>query len=267
DDRWEGRARRAGERTGGARGHLLLRQRVRPAPQDATLFQLARRTRAHAARFRRLPAGGPGKPSKDAVQVLVLLAERPRRVHHYRRAAERHDRSGEIRQADAGLAKNPLERDTPPRCESHTARGHSLDASSELPWKNTSFGVTCRWTASIQLIQPPGLDKMEGPTSALQIPRVTLDLRELNAEPHTKEVGHVGVYNHRCVRSARGNDRRRRVVARAPDTCASCPDLRQRHDCTISQTAFCNRAGAVSLRGRALRVRPPARVRRGAVPM
>ena len=34
------------------------------------------------------------------------------------------------------------------------------------------------------------LDHMERPTSALHSSRVTLDLRQLNAEPHTKEVGH-----------------------------------------------------------------------------
>ena len=45
---------------------------------------------------------------------------------------------------------------------------------------------------------------MERPTSALHLTRVTLDLRELNAEPHTKEVGHVRVYSDHCVRSARG---------------------------------------------------------------
>jgi hypothetical protein len=38
-----------------------------------------------------------------------------------------------------------------------TVRGPSLDASSELAWKNTFSGVISRWTASIQLVQPPGL--------------------------------------------------------------------------------------------------------------
>jgi hypothetical protein len=40
------------------------------------------------------------------------------------------------------------------------------------------------------------LDNMERPTSALHLTRVTLCLRELNAEPHTKEVGRAEVYNH-----------------------------------------------------------------------
>jgi hypothetical protein len=43
----------------------------------------------------------------------------------------------------------------------------------------------------------PVLDHMEGPTSALHLTRVTLCLRQLRAEPHTKEVGHDGVYYHR----------------------------------------------------------------------
>ena len=35
---------------------------------------------------------------------------------------------------------------------------------------------------------------MERPTSALHLTRVTLRLRQLNAEPHTKEVGRAEVY-------------------------------------------------------------------------
>ena len=41
------------------------------------------------------------------------------------------------------------------------------------------------------------LDHMEGPTSALHLTRVTRCLRQLGAEPHTKEVGHGAVYYHR----------------------------------------------------------------------
>src|ERR671913_2624821 len=37
---------------------------------------------------------------------------------------------------------------------------------------------------------------MERPTSALHLTRVTLSLRQLGAEPHTKEVGRDEVYNH-----------------------------------------------------------------------
>src|SRR6267143_321908 len=51
-----------------------------------------------------------------------------------------------------------------------------------------------------------GLDHMERPTSALHLSRITLDLRELRAEPHTKEVGHHGVYSSDCVRSACRHD-------------------------------------------------------------
>src|SRR5262245_21769180 len=43
------------------------------------------------------------------------------------------------------------------------------------------------------------LDNMERPTSALHLTRVTLSLRQLGAEPHTKEVGHAAVYNHHRV--------------------------------------------------------------------
>ena len=43
------------------------------------------------------------------------------------------------------------------------------------------------------------LDNMERPTSALHLTRVTLSLRQLGAEPHTKEVGRAEVYNHRCL--------------------------------------------------------------------
>src|SRR6185503_12139121 len=58
---------------------------------------------------------------------------------------------------------------------------------------------------------------MERPTSALHLTRVTLTVRALNAEPHTKEVGRDEVYYHHCFRSARGHDGRRGVVARASD--------------------------------------------------
>ena len=43
------------------------------------------------------------------------------------------------------------------------------------------------------------IDHMERPTPALHLSRVALDLRQLNAEPHTKEVDHGRVYNHHCV--------------------------------------------------------------------
>jgi len=52
---------------------------------------------------------------------------------------------------------------------------------------------------------------MERPTSALHLTRVTLSLRQLGAEPHTKEVGRDEVYNHHRFRSARGDNRGRGV--------------------------------------------------------
>src|SRR4030095_14737541 len=45
------------------------------------------------------------------------------------------------------------------------------------------------------------------PTPALHLSRITLDLRQLRAEPHTKEVGPHGVYSSDCVRSACRHDR------------------------------------------------------------
>jgi hypothetical protein len=41
---------------------------------------------------------------------------------------------------------------------------------------------------------------------------ITLDLRQRRAEPPTKEVGHVEVYNHHCLRSPRDGHRRRGVA-------------------------------------------------------
>src|ERR1700704_4068793 len=70
------------------------------------------------------------------------------------------------------------------------------------------------------------LDPMERPTSALHLTRVTLSLRQLGAEPHTKEVGHVEVYNHRGLRSACCVGGRGRVTARTRDTRAAPARLR-----------------------------------------
>src|SRR4026208_177029 len=73
----------------------------------------------------------------------------------------------------------------------------------------------------------PGLDNKERPTSGLHLTRVTLSLRQLGAEPHTKEVGRAEVYNHHCLRSARGHDGRRDLTAGSPDVCAAVPHVRQ----------------------------------------
>src|SRR5207237_4592765 len=61
------------------------------------------------------------------------------------------------------------------------------------------------------------LDHMERPTSALHLTRVTLSLRQLGAEPHTKEVGRGKVYYCHCVRSARSDDGRCGPVAGPSD--------------------------------------------------
>src|SRR6476659_5111595 len=66
--------------------------------------------------------------------------------------------------------------------------------------------------------------------------RVTLSLRQLGAEPHTKEVGHVAVYNHHRFRSARRDDGRRRLVAEPSDAGAARTDVGQRHDCAVRGT-------------------------------
>src|SRR4029434_8179425 len=60
-------------------------------------------------------------------------------------------------------------------------------------------------------------DHMERPTSALHLTRVTLSLRQLGAEPHTKEAGRHEVYNHHCLRSARGHDGGGGVVTESTD--------------------------------------------------
>src|ERR1041385_8924471 len=51
------------------------------------------------------------------------------------------------------------------------------------------------WPARADVHEPATLDHMERPTSALHLTRVTLSLRQLGAEPHTKEVGRDEVYN------------------------------------------------------------------------
>src|SRR5206468_11160172 len=78
-----------------------------------------------------------------------------------------------------------------------------------------------------------GLDHMERPTSALHLARVTLSLRQLGAEPHTKEVGRYEVYYRHRLRSARSHDGRRGLTARAADAGASSAHVRQSHDSEI----------------------------------
>src|SRR5215203_1250769 len=69
---------------------------------------------------------------------------------------------------------------------------------------------------------------IERPTSALQSAGYAVR-GPLNAELHTKEAGHVEVYNHHCVRSPRGHHRCRRVVTEPPNTSASFADIGQCH--------------------------------------
>jgi hypothetical protein len=70
------------------------------------------------------------------------------------------------------------------------------------------------------------LDHMERPTSALHLTRVTLSLRQLGAEPHTKEVGRDEVYNHHCLRSARRHDGSRGLIPWVPHAGASYAEFR-----------------------------------------
>jgi len=102
------------------------------------------------------------------------------------------------------------------------------------------------------------LDNMERPTSALHLTRVTLSLRQLGAEPHTKEVGRAEVYNHHCLRSARGHDGRRDLTAGSPDVCAAVPHVRQSDDPPIRGARPASGAGPVLLRSRALWLRVAA---------
>jgi hypothetical protein len=75
------------------------------------------------------------------------------------------------------------------------------------------------------------LDHMERPTAALHLTRVTLSLRQLGAEPHTKEVGRDEVYNHHCLRSARGHHGGRGVVAGSADAGAPSVDVGRSGNC------------------------------------
>src|SRR3954471_8585502 len=78
--------------------------------------------------------------------------------------------------------------------------------------------------------------------------RVTLSLRELGAEPHTKEVGRDAVYNHHCVRSACRDDDGRGVVAGAADAGASSADVGQRNHCALCRSTAPPGGGGVLLR-------------------
>ena len=81
----------------GRRGdrHALLRRGVRAARAAGALFRIAGRTPRHANRLRRLSRG---RRRQDAVSLDRQLAGRSIDVRAERRAAERRDRRGEIRQ-------------------------------------------------------------------------------------------------------------------------------------------------------------------------
>src|SRR5579863_9289879 len=96
---------------------------------------------------------------------------------------------------------------------------------------------------------------MERPTSALHLTRVTLSLRELGAEPHTKEVGRDAVYNYHRLRSARRHNGGRRLVAGAPDAGASSADVGQRDDSPLRGAPSPPGPGHLLLRSRPLWLR------------
>src|SRR5687768_11066096 len=96
---------------------------------------------------------------------------------------------------------------------------------------------------------------MERPTSALHLTRVTLSLRELGAEPHTKEVGRDEVYNHHRFRSARGHDGGGGAIAGAAHPGAALDDFGQSHDSAIRHPAGSPGPGPLLLRSRPMRLR------------
>src|SRR5882757_8664769 len=99
---------------------------------------------------------------------------------------------------------------------------------------------------------------MERPTSALHLTRVTLSLRQLGAEPHTKEVGHERVYNHRGLRSACRVSGGGGVVAWATNAVAPAARRRFADDRAVCGAARAPGCGALLLRGRSLRLRVAA---------
>src|SRR5580765_3723333 len=84
--------------------------------------------------------------------------------------------------------------------------------------------------------------------------RVTLSLRQLGAEPHTKEVGRDAVYYSHRLRSARRDDGGRRLVAEPAHTGATVDDLGHRHDCALRGAPTSAERGALLLRSRTVRL-------------
>src|SRR5882672_3015367 len=89
---------------------------------------------------------------------------------------------------------------------------------------------------------------MERPTSALHLTRVTLSLRQLGAEPHTKEVGRDAVYNYHRFRSARCDDGGRCLVTEPAHAGTAVDDLGHGHDYAVRGAAAWTRPGALLLR-------------------
>src|SRR5437868_10286251 len=99
---------------------------------------------------------------------------------------------------------------------------------------------------------------MERPTSDLHLARVTLSLRQLGAEPHTKEVGRDAVYNHHCLRSARGHDSGGGVTPRAPDAGAPYAAVRQSDHSALRRSTAPPGTDRLLLRSGTLRLRVAA---------
>ena len=76
-------------------------------------------------------------------------------------------------------------------------------------------------------LRSSGGRRLNGKTDlGFALTRVTLSLRQLRAEPHTKEVGHDAVYYYHCLRSARRDDGGRGVAAGPADAGAAPADVR-----------------------------------------
>src|SRR2546430_10826143 len=103
---------------------------------------------------------------------------------------------------------------------------------------------------------------MERPTSALHLTRVALSLRQLGAEPHTKEVGRDEVYNHHCFRSACSDDGSRRAVTGSADASPARADVGYSDDCALPRARASRAPGAVLLRSRPVWLRTAARADR-----
>src|SRR5258708_454674 len=108
---------------------------------------------------------------------------------------------------------------------------------------------------------------MERPTSALHLTRGTLSLRQLGAEPHTKEVGRDAVYNGHWFRSARRDDGGGGATRESSDAGTPHVALGRADDCPIRGATPSTGHGDLLLRGRSVRLRIPARADRPEAPV